>query len=367
MAAITEDSKVKYSFLGKTGIQVSNICLGALTFGEMNGWPGQCDESLAHTILDRYMEWGGNFIDTSNTYGRGGSELMVGSWLERQHRHDVVLATKCGINMGRTINSRGLSRRHITESLEGSLERLRTHYVDIYQTHIFDNATLVEETYRTLDDLVRCGKVRYVGVSNVTGWQLQKIVETQKHLGLNPIVSVQQQYNLACRTSELEAFQVCKNEGISVLPWSPLKGGLLAGRVRRGQKPTEGRLGWVAHSQTRKGEAHPHWEDTSDQIFDLIELAIEIGKKHGRTIAQVAIRWLLQKDVTSSVIIGARTLQQLDQNMAVNDWALSADEMKQLDDASATAGTYPYVFIDSLNAGRTNANTGDYYVKSVAA
>ncbi|KAK3750660.1 hypothetical protein RRG08_005512 [Elysia crispata] len=368
MAEIAEESKVKYTFLGKSGLKVSNICLGTMTFGENNnGRPGQCDESLTHQILDRYSAWGGNFLDTADVYGLGNSEKVVGTWLQRQKREDFVVATKCRGNMGYNVNSVGLSRRHITKSIDDSLQRLHTDYVDVYQTHGFDNATPVEETYRTLDDLVRCGKVRYVGVSNVTGWQLQKIVDTQRQLGLNPIVSLQQQYSLASRDSELEPFQVCKNEGIGVLPWSPLKGGLLTGKVKRGEKPTEGRVGWVAQDARRGMQSHPLWSAMPDKVFDIIDSAEAIGKKHGCTIAQVSIRWLLQRDVTTSVIIGATSLAQLDQNMAVNGWSLSADEMAQLDQVSAPDLPYPYEMVDRMNTGRVNSYANDFYVKSVTS
>ncbi|GFR89161.1 4-deoxy-L-erythro-5-hexoseulose uronic acid reductase [Elysia marginata] len=173
---------------------------------------------------------------------------------------------------------------------------------------------------------------------------------------------IKQQYSLASRESEFEAFQVCKNEGIGVLPWSPLKGGLLTGKVKRGEKPTEGRVGWVASDESRKMQSHPVWHETPDRVFDVIDLAEKIGKKYDRSIAQVAIRWVLQRDVTTSVIIGARTLEQLDQNMAVNDWSLTADEMKQLDDASALDVNYPYLTINLFNADRVNGCTNDYYV-----
>ncbi|KAK3750659.1 hypothetical protein RRG08_005511 [Elysia crispata] len=237
----------------------------------------------------------------------------------------------------------------------------------VSRTHLFDNATPVEETYRTLDDLVRCGKVRYVGVSNVTGWQLQKIVDTQRQLGLNPIVSLQQQYSLASRDSELEPFQVCKNEGIGVLPWSPLKGGLLTGKVKRGEKPLQGRLGWVAQDARRAYQSHPLWHALPEQMFDIVDTAEAIGKIYGRTIAQVSIRWLLQRDVTTSVIIGATSLAQLDQNMAVNGWSLSADEMAQLDKISTTELPYPYEMIFRANEDRMNHYISGGFVKSLGS
>ncbi|KAK3788246.1 hypothetical protein RRG08_029042 [Elysia crispata] len=306
MAAIPEDSKVKYNFLGKSGLKVSNICLGTMTFGEnMWGNPGQSDEAMAHQILDRFAAYGGNFLDTADIYGPENSESIIGTWLERQTRENFVVATKCRVNMNQNVNSVGLSRRHITNSIDGSLGRLRTDYVDVYQ----------------------------------------------------------QQYSLASRDSELEAFQVCKNEGIGVLPWSPLKGGLLTGKVKRGQKPSEGRLEWAAADERRTNQASPFWKSVPDKVFDTIDVAETIANKHGRTIAQVALRWVMQKDVTSSVIIGARTMEQLDQNMGVNGWSLSAEEMKQLDDVSAPEIPYPYVMINRANEDRVNRYTSDYYVK----
>ncbi|GFO20970.1 4-deoxy-l-erythro-5-hexoseulose uronic acid reductase [Plakobranchus ocellatus] len=368
MAEISENSKVKYNFVGKSGLKVSNICLGTLTFGESPvGRPGQSDEIFSHQILDRFAAYGGNFIDTADIYARGTSENILGTWLERQPRENFVVATKCRFRMGLEGNKNaiGLSRRHITSAIENSLKRLRTDYVDIYQTHLFDDATPLEETLRTLDDLVRCGKIRYPGVSNVTGWQLEKIVQTQTRLELNPIVSLQQQYNLVCRESELEPFQVCKNEGIGVLPWSPLKGGLLTGKVRRDMKPTEGRVGWVAQDEKRQAQSAPAYSNLPSKVFDIIETAEAIGKKHGRSIAQVALRWLLQKDVTTSIIIGATSLAQLDQNMAVNEWSLSAEEMNQLDEVSTPDVPYPYEMVFKLNKDRVNTTVYDYFVKSL--
>uniref|UniRef100_A0A0B7BNS6 NADP-dependent oxidoreductase domain-containing protein n=2 Tax=Arion vulgaris TaxID=1028688 RepID=A0A0B7BNS6_9EUPU len=265
------------------------------------------------------------------------------------------------------VNNVGLSRRHITESIDGSLKRLRTDFVDLYQIHIWDDGTPVEETLRTLDDLVRVGKIRYIGLSNVTGWQMQKLVDTSEKYGLNSIVSLQQQYNLACRDSELEAFQVCKTSGVGVLPWSPLKGGLLTGKVKRGIKPTEGRIGYVAEEKSRANPASPHWSTFNDKTFDIIDTAEAIAKKHGRSIPQVALRWLLQKDIVTSIIIGATSLAQLDDNMAAaNGWSLSKEEMKQLDDVSAPTLPYPYDMIFNLNTDRVNRAANNFYTLSIS-
>lgn len=353
---------VTYQFLGRSGLKVSNISLGCMTFGESAwGVPGQSDEDLSHQILDRYAQWGGNFLDTADIYGNGKSEEILGRWLERQPRDKFVIATKCGNNMGlaQNANNVGLSRRQITASVDASLKRLHTDFVDLFQTHIWDDATPVEETLRTLDDLVRIGKIRYAGASNVTGWQLNNIISTSKRLGLNPIISLQQQYSLASRWSELEAFQVCKSEGVGVLPWSPLKGGILSGKIARGAPPT-GRTAYFA-------ERVPFLCDLSDRMFDIVEAAGDIAKKTGRSTAQVAIRWLLQKDVVSSVIIGARTLAQLDDNMgAANGWGLTKEQMKTLDDASNPTLAYPYDMIFLANRDRKNSSTGDNYVRSTS-
>jgi aryl-alcohol dehydrogenase-like predicted oxidoreductase len=366
---IPDEKKVAYNFLGASGIKVSNISLGCATFGEVTwGWPDQCNEDLAHQIINRYVEWGGNFLDTADVYAIGNSETFVGKWLESQPREKIVLATKCRGNMGVTqnINNVGLSRRHITESIQNSLQRLHTDFVDLYQIHGWDNGTRAEETLRTLDDLVRAGKVRYVGLSNVTGWQMQKLVDTTERYGLNPIVSLQQQYSLASRDSELEPFQVCKASGVGILPWSPLKGGLLTGKVKRGVKPTEGRLAAVADKTAIAMEAAPHWDTFDSKTFDILDVVTEISEKRGHSIPQVALRWLLQKDIVSSVIIGAKTIAQLDDNMgAANGWSLTKEEMKRLDDVSAPTQGYPHGMVNGMNVDRVNPAANNVFIESL--
>ncbi|KAH9487662.1 hypothetical protein Btru_069930 [Bulinus truncatus] len=361
MESVVQEKILPCVFLGRSGMKVSNICLGSMTFGEFLGLPGQCNEDMSHQIINRFVEWGGNFIDTADVYGNGGSEEIVGRWLDRQTRENYVIATKVRMKMGSNVNSVGLSRRHITSSIDASLRRLHTSYVDLYQAHMFDDGTKLDETFRTFDDLVRAGKVRYVGVSNFTGWQLQKLVDTSEKLGLNPIVSLQQQYNLLSRESELEPFQVCKVEGIGVLPWSPLKGGFLAGKLKRGVTPTEGRVAW-AMKVFKDATNNPMLPILTDQTFDILEAAEAIGLKHGYTVAQVAIRWLLQKDVVSSVIIGARTLEQLNDNLAAGSgWTLSKEEMKTLDDLSDPRLPYPYDDFIQKQDDRNNRHILSHY------
>ncbi|XP_070537859.1 1-deoxyxylulose-5-phosphate synthase YajO-like [Ptychodera flava] len=356
-------SRMRYNYLGKSGLKVSNICLGTLTFGENKfGRPGQCDENLSHQILDRFVECGGNYIDTSDNYQDGMSETYVGSWLQaRQNRDNMVVATKCRFNTKPgDPNGVGLGRKHILWSVEQSLKRLQTDYIDLYQIHIWDKATPIQETLRTMDDLVRSGKVRYIGASNLTGWQMQKIVYECKIMGLHPLVSIQAQYSLLCRGVELEVVDVCRNEGIALLPWSPLKGGWLTGKAKKGMPPPSGsRMAFVESDRRREYESHPSFSTfgNNEQVLNLIEHMENIAKNCGKSVAQVALRWLLQKDAVASVVIGAKTIQQLDDNMgASSGWELTDQQMTELDELSETEEPYPYYMINRCNRDRIRSS-----------
>ncbi|XP_045181803.2 1-deoxyxylulose-5-phosphate synthase YajO-like isoform X2 [Mercenaria mercenaria] len=352
------EKKAEYNFLGKTGMKVSNICLGTMTFGYNDegpmgvffGNPRQSSEADAHKILDRYVELGGNFLDTANMYCSGKSEEIIGTWLEKKkNRDDIIIATKVRFPVDfSSLNDVGLSRRNIIKSCEDSLKRLQTDYIDLYQAHMWDNATPIEETLRAFDDLVKSGKIRYYGFCNLCGWQMQKIVETTKQLNLNPCVSLQQQYNLLRRDSELEAFMVCENEGMCVLPWSPLKGGMLTGKFKRDQKPdaTGSRAGYMhAKREEGKNTSASNWEEfgSNENYWKLIAAMEKVAKANGKTVPQVALRWLLQKEVVSSVIIGCTSIQQLEDNMgASGGWEISSEGMKELDEAAPLSKPYPY-------------------------
>ncbi|KAL4225818.1 hypothetical protein ACF0H5_013808 [Mactra antiquata] len=342
------ESKVDYNYLGKSGVRVSNLCLGAMTFGESQfGTPTQASEQLSFEIMDKYAELGGNFIDTANVYGRGNSEKVVGNWLKKQDRRKFIIATKVRFPMDTDVNRMGLSRRHMIESLDESLERLQTPFVDLLQSHAWDNATPIEETLRTFDDLVRCGKIRYFGVSNVCGWQLQKIVDKIEMMGLNRCVTLQQQYNLLCRQPEWEEFMVCENEGIGVLPWSPLKGGILTGKFSRDVKPDAkgSRIGYIHTNESKAMQAAPAWSvyRDDDNYWKLIDSMRSMGGKYGKSVPQVALRWLIQKPVVSSVIIGATSVKQLEDNMgASSGWSLSDEEMSNLNELTPRPSNYPY-------------------------
>ncbi|XP_061180122.1 1-deoxyxylulose-5-phosphate synthase YajO-like [Saccostrea echinata] len=349
---------MEYNYLGRSGLRVSNICLGTMTFG--NQQIGKLDKDASHKVLDRFAALGGNFIDTADVYSKGVSESIIGEWLVRQKRENFVIATKVRGDMGEDVNNVGLGRKHIMKSCDASLKRLQTDYIDLYQVHVWDNATPPEEWLRALNDLVTSGKVRYIGLSNLCGWQLQKVVDLCKSGNYPSIISLQQQYSLLCRHPEFEELQVCKNEGLGVLPWSPLKGGMLTGKYKRGVRPpmAAGRIGLVAQDESKALQCAPAWSqyDENDSFWKLLEAMEKIAKEHGKTIPQVAIRWLLQKDVVPSVIIGANSIEQLEDNVgAANNWKLSKEEMDELDTLSKPETPYPYEMVYRSNINRKNS------------
>jgi aryl-alcohol dehydrogenase-like predicted oxidoreductase len=325
---------VEYRYLGATGLKVSELCLGAMTFGR------ECSEELSHRMLDRFVAAGGNFIDTANVYSAGTSEEVVGKWLVRQHRHELVVATKVRFPMGAGPNDVGLSRKHIMASVEASLRRLRTDYIDLYQVHSWDSGTPLAETLGTLHILVQSGKVRYIGASNFTGWQLQKATDISQRMGWEPFVCLQPQYNLLTRTIEWEVVPVCQNEGIAIIPWSPLRGGWLSGKFRRGMQgpPSDSRIaiaeerGW---SESWSAYNNEHTWTVLDALFAVSEAA-------GRTPAQVAINWLLQRPGVTAPIIGARSIEQLEANLGAVGWSLTPDQVERLNQASSPGFPYPY-------------------------
>jgi len=364
---------MEYRYLGTTGLRVSAICLGTMTFGgdtstTSSGRPGQSDEEASRRILDRFVECGGNFIDTADIYPAdkpgsvGFSESIIGNWLKdtRIPREDLVLATKCGFGTRKDqfvrSNGGGLTRNHILWSIDQSLKRLCTSYVDLYQIHCWDNATPIEETFKTLNDLVRTGKIRYIGVSNVTGWQLQKICDLVQRLNLESVVTLQTQYSLLSRGIELELTDVCENEGIGILPWSPLKGGLLTGKFGRDVAAPEGsRAAWVTADPSKKTQACPLPGDfANEKTYRLLDAMKAISDQRGEsvTVAQVALRWAMQKPGVASVIIGAKSVEQLDDNLAASMWTLTKEEMDSLDELSAPDIPYPYEMIWRCNKSK---------------
>src|SRR5215218_4216450 len=295
---------MEYARLGNTGLMVSELCLGCMTFGR------ETDEETSREIVGRFLDAGGNFIDTADVYSKGISEEITGRALKGV-RDDVVLATKVFFPMGEGPNDVGLSRKHVTQGCEESLRRLGTDYIDLYQVHCWDGVTPLEESLSALTDLVRSGKVRYVGVSNFTGWQLMESVCVTEANGFERFVCLQPQYSLVERNIEREILPVCAREGLGVIPWSPLGGGFLSGKYRRGEEPPQGS---------------------------------RISEATGKSYAQIALNWLLGQPAVTAPILGVRTMDQLEDNLGASGWRLD-EEVDELSEASGLEDVYPYRFI----------------------
>lgn len=326
---------MEHRYLGKTGLRVSELCLGTQTFGWCT------EESEAFAMLDRFADAGGNFCDVADSYNKGESERILGRWLaKRGRRSSFVIATKVFFPTGDGPNDMGLSRKHLVEAVEGSLKRLQTDYVDIYQVHCWDSATPLEETLGTLADLIRAGKVCYVGVSNFAPSHLVKTIMLCRMYGWHEIASIQGEYSLAVRSPEWELLPVCREEGVGFLPWSPLAGGWLTGKYRRGQPvPSDSRAG-----------RRDRWEDLTEQRADerlwrILEALGEVAARRGKTLPQVALNWVLAQPGVVAPIFGARTLQQLEDNLGSVGWSLEGEDLELLNTVSAIPLPYPYDFI----------------------
>jgi aryl-alcohol dehydrogenase-like predicted oxidoreductase len=325
---------VEYRTLGGSGTVVSAQCLGAMTFGH------ESDEQTAHAQLDRFVDRGGNFIDTADVYSLGRSEEIIGRWLAARTnlRDRLVIATKGRFPMGDGRNDAGLSRTHLGRALDASLRRLGVDTVDLYQAHAWDPLTPIEETLGFFDDAVRAGKIRYAGVSNFLGWQLQKAAPMAGDAA--PIVTLQPQYNLLVRDIELEIVDVCRNEGIGILPWSPLAGGWLTGKYDRDQQPTGAtRLG---EDPGRGMEAYGP-RNAHERTWRIIDAVREVAEGRGVPMSHVALAWVADRPAVTSVILGARSVAQLDENLGAADLHLSDKETERLTEASVPlVADYPY-------------------------
>jgi aryl-alcohol dehydrogenase-like predicted oxidoreductase len=326
-----------YRTLGGSGCAVPTYALGTMTFGS------ETDEAGSHAQLDAYFEAGGTLIDTADVYSHGISEEIIGRWLAKQPadvRGQVVLATKGRFAMGDGPNDVGLSRRHLTDALDASLRRLGVESVDLYQLHAFDPLTPLEETLRFLDDAVTAGKISYSGLSNYTGWQVQKFVDLADFRGLARPVTLQPQYNLLVREIEWEIVPACESTGLGLLPWSPLGGGWLTGKYAKDARPAGAtRLG---EDPDRGVEAYDR-RSVHQRTWDVIDAVQSVASARGVTMAQVALAWLVDRPLVSSVILGARTLDQLRDNLGAVGLHLSPEETAELDRASDPApADYPY-------------------------
>jgi aryl-alcohol dehydrogenase-like predicted oxidoreductase len=337
---------MEYRKLGHSGLKVSNLCLGTMTFGEpsegsmMHGVAA--DEKTSFAIMDRALEAGINFWDTANVYGNDGlTERVLGNWFTHSKRRDeVVLATKFRFRMGKGPNDTGASRYQIRAAVEGSLRRLRTDRIDLYQVHMQDIDTPEEETLRALEDLVRQGKVLYIGASNYAAYRLVDSLWTSKTQHLSRYVALQAQYSLAVRELEREHVPLCEQFGLGILPWSPLAGGFLSGKYRKGQPPPDS-------SRLAKWKDRLAGFDTP-RNWRILETVDAVSAELNASPSQVALAWLLRKRAVTSVIFGARTVEQLEDNLKAAELKLDDAQFKRLEDASALELGYPYDFMQRL-------------------
>lgn len=340
---------MEFRKLGNSGTVVSAYALGTMTFG------AESDEATSIRIMDDYVAAGGNFIDTANVYSAGVSEEIVGRWLKTKPDalRDLVITTKGRFPMGNGPNHLGLSRKNLREALDASLKRLGVDHIDLYQLHAFDVLTPIEETLRFLDDSIRNGKIAYYGFSNFLGWQMTKAVWIAKSQGLAPPVTLQPQYNLLVRDIEHEIVPAALDAQIGLLPWSPLGGGWLSGKYKRDQMPT---------GATRLGENPKRGMEAFDKrnanvmTWDVIGAVEDLAKARGATMAQVALAWVAAQPAVTSVILGARTTEQLADNLGAADLVLTQDEIETLSAISKPEmSDYPY---GEGGIGQRNRNIG---------
>lgn len=331
---------MKLNRLGNTGLVTTDLCLGTMVFGEDGPRGTPPDE--AERIIHAYLDAGGNHLDTANVYAGGRSEEIVGQALKGKHQ-DVILATKVNFPKGDGPNQRGLSRHHIMQAVEDSLRRLQTDYIDLYYMHCWDALTPLEESLRAFEDLVRQGKVRYIGVSNFKAWQVMKALSISDSQGWARFVAGQYQYSLVKRDIEYEFTGLFEEEGIGLTPWGPLGGGFLTGKYKRGERPEEGRIATMPDDT----EEAWHRRNTA-RNWDIIDAVGEVAEARGVSYAQVAVAWARIQPTVASVIIGVRTMEQLEDNLGAADLTLTDEELATLDTASALPELYPYRFIDQM-------------------
>jgi aryl-alcohol dehydrogenase-like predicted oxidoreductase len=324
-----------YRQLGRSGLRVSALTLGTMTFGGRGNFAsvGDTDVEGARRQLDLCLDAGVNLVDTANVYSNGLSEEIVGEVIQGR-RERLLVATKLRMPMGDGPNDAGLSRHHVIDQCEASLRRLQVDHIDLLQVHEWDGQTPLEETLAALDTLVSQGKVRYIGCSNYSAWHVMKALGISDARGLERFVSQQIHYTLQAREAEYELVPIAIDQGVDILVWSPLAGGLLSGKYRRGQDMPDG-------SRHLTDWNEPPVRD-EDQLYDIVDALVEIGEGRGVSAAQVAIAWLLGRPGVASVVVGARTDEQLADNLQAAELALSDDERARLDEVSAPPVLYPY-------------------------
>ena len=336
---------MKYNLLGNTGLKVSELCLGTMTFGGKGFWTaiGTLDQSAVDQLVKKSIDGGINFIDTANVYSEGLSEEMTGKAIRNLglNRDDLVIATKVRGKMAEGPNGSGLTRKHILHEIDASLTRLNLDYVDLYQIHGFDALTPLEETLDTLDGLVKSGKVRYIGCSNLAAWQIMKSVDYSSYNRLAKFVSLQAYYTLAGRDLEREIIPVLKDQNLGLMVWSPLAGGLLSGKYKRNGENEGGRRVNFDFPPVNK-----------DRVFDVVEALEPMAKEKGVSVAQLALSWLLHQSAVTTVIIGANTTEQLTDNLNATNVTFSPDELAQIDAVSKLPAEYPGWMLERQGADR---------------
>ncbi|MCK7594096.1 aldo/keto reductase [Pseudomarimonas salicorniae] len=327
---------MEFRQLGRSGLTVPVLSLGTGTFGGkgefFSKW-GDTDIAGAKRMVDRSIEAGINFFDTADIYSSGASEEILGAAIKGR-RQDLLISTKGTFPMGEGANDKGSSRHHLIRAVEGSLRRLGTDYIDVYFMHGFDALTPVEETLRALDDMVRDGKLRYLGCSNFSGWQVMKSLAASDRHGWSRYVSYQGYYSLVGRDYEWELMPLSLDQGLGTMVWSPLGWGRLTGKIRRGQDPKQGRL---AQGGDKGGP-----EIADEYLYRVVDAIDEIAAETGKTVPQIALNWLLQRPGVANVVVGARNEEQLEQNLGAIGWNLSEDQVRRLDEASQRTPSYPY-------------------------
>lgn len=321
--------------LGRSGLKVSELCFGTMTFGGSGYWKnvGTTQQQEADELVNIAFDSGINFFDTADIYSDGLSEEILGKALGKK-RKENILATKVFGRMGKGPNDIGLSRHHIIEACNASLKRLGTDYIDLYQVHNFDHLTPLDESLTALDNLVHQGKVRYIGCSNYAGWQLMKALATSEKCNSEKFITLQSYYSLVARELEFELVPLCIDQGLGILPWSPLAGGFLTGKFRRGKpRPDTAR---------RSSSEKQFLQFDEEKGFDIVDELDRIAINHNGTISQAAINYLLRKPAVSSVVIGARNKEQLSDLLKTTDWEMTSEEVQRLDEISKPPRIYPY-------------------------
>ena len=336
---------MKYRYLGRSGLLVSRICLGTMTFGNKD-WG--CDLETSRSIVKTFVEGGGNFIDTADMYSGGESETMLGNILKDYRRDDIVLATKAWFPTGAPVTARGLSRKHIVEACEASLKRLGTDFVDLYQFHGPDPYTPMEESLRAADDLIRAGKVRYLGCSNFYGWQVARSNGIAARKGFEPMVSAQHLYNLVRRDIEREILPACEAEGLGMICWSPLAAGMLSGKYRGQNAPQEG----TRHGHQQAILVGRYW---FDEAAKMVEAVVATAEELGKTPSQVALSWLFGDARITAAIVGARRVEQIAENLEAGDFDLPLELRQDLTDTMPLAMGYPYEWTVTSGPGLKRA------------